>query len=361
MLSIDKFIGAAGQKRKLHNFFSFASLIVLMSCMGLLVSGGYFSAHALAPGVNEIDQSNIVDTGTSWSCVIGAPADCSLYQSFTPSSSSLTRVDLYLRPGGSFPGTFQNEIRILQGSPAGTEIARASTNVTSSGVATYVFMPPLILNPENEYVIQWVNPPGSSGTILSWLAATTDTYPRGQAFGTNGAPISPANDFLFTTYALATDAQIIFHADFDDDEEGGEPQEFPPGAPENDSISITPGVPPDDCSETSFFRVETGVGGFIGNSLQIHNDAGIGCSPIFRGLPDPSFAPYDSGVFTIVWRSSSGQSNGSFGFSTAESLSAYTVNYTSDGRLTYQDATTEAGGPAIDTGALYQLNVPIND
>jgi hypothetical protein len=354
----DKIIDVGGQKRKIHNFFSFASLIVLMSCMGLLISGGYFYAHALAPGVYEIDQSNVVVADTSVSCALGAPSDCSLYQSFTPSSSSLARVDLYLRPGGSFPGTFQNEIRILQASPAGTEIGRASTNVMSSGVATYVFLPPIDLNPETTYVIQWINPPGSSGTILSWLTATTDTYPRGQAFGTGGSPISPADDFLFATYALATVAQIIFHADFNDEDEGSEPQESPPGAPDNDSISITPGVPPVDCSETNFFRVEAGGGGFTSNSLHIHNDAGIGCSPIFRGLPDPAFAPYDSGVFTIMWRSSSGQSNGSFGFSTAESLSAYTVNYNSDGRITYQDASTEAGGPSIDTGALYQANVP---
>jgi Tol biopolymer transport system component len=126
----------------------------------------------------------------------------SLFQSFTPTATSLVAVNLYLY--GSVPEEgYTTSILVHKDTPSGTVIGTASNFVASSGqtdVKTDVrfqFSPPLSLVPGNTYVIEWVSPPEPTVT-LGWVGYQDVTYAGGTAFGCYATPIP--GDYVFTTW-----------------------------------------------------------------------------------------------------------------------------------------------------------------
>lgn len=151
------------------------------------------------------DQINDVDTGTSVGC--GGPG--SLFQSFTPSVSSLAAVDLRLRAGGSFPDTeYETTINIREATTDGAVLATATTLVPgpqTTGAQIDVrfnFSPEIVLTPGNVYVIEWIET--DNDTILTWMRAEGDTYTDGNAFGCGGMNPIVDKDFIFTTFYCCT-------------------------------------------------------------------------------------------------------------------------------------------------------------
>jgi hypothetical protein len=136
-----------------------------------------------------------------------APLEALLFQGFTPSRTSLARVDLRLRAGGSFPaGGYTTVVNIRQGTTDGP-ILGTSTTLVSGPVATgaqldiaFVFPTKVVLVPGQVYVIEWKTPV-EGDRILTWMARTGNPYPGGTAYGCPGASI-PDDDFVFTTYSI---------------------------------------------------------------------------------------------------------------------------------------------------------------
>jgi hypothetical protein len=129
----------------------------------------------------------------------------SLFQGFTPSRTSLARVDLRLRAGGRFPaGGYSTVVNIRRGTTEGPILGTSSTLV-SGPVATgaqldisFVFPTKVVLVPGEVYVIEWKTPV-EGDSILTWMAGTGNPYPGGTGYGCFGSNI-PDDDFIFTTY-----------------------------------------------------------------------------------------------------------------------------------------------------------------
>ena len=151
------------------------------------------------------DQVNESPTGTSYGC--GGTG--SLFQSFTPSASSLDAVDLLLRAGGSFPTTgYDTTINIWSNTPQGAVLGTATTSVPgplTTGVQQMVrfsFSEAISLTPGQTYIIEWISPP-EGGAVLTWMGADTNPYPGGTAFGCTGTAVDD-RDFVFITYSTTT-------------------------------------------------------------------------------------------------------------------------------------------------------------
>lgn len=99
--------------------------------------------------------------------------------------------------------------------------------------------------------------------------------------------------------------------------------------------------------------VQGPAGSLVTNSLRIAKQASIGNSPTFEGHPDPAFGPYTSGLYRVSWRSLA-EATQHYGFAALVApgnYSAFTVNYSLDGFLKYQDGTG-----AHDTGIPFTPN-----
>jgi len=154
----------------------------------------------------EPDQVNDVFPSKSWGCGVPPCGFGSLFQSFTPSESSLGAVDLQLRAGGSFPATqYPTTTTIRSGAPNGAVLGTATTLVAgplatgAKPMVRFQFRPEIVVTPGDTYVIDWVCPE-EGGSVLTWTAATGNPYPGGTAFGCGGSAIT-GEDFIFTTYA----------------------------------------------------------------------------------------------------------------------------------------------------------------
>jgi hypothetical protein len=126
-----------------------------------------------------------------------------LFQSFTPSASSLAAVDLRLRAGGQFPWEgITSGIKIRSSSVDGSVLATATTFVSgpqATGAELTVrfqLSPALTVDPGESYVIEWTTP---GDGILTWMVAEGNPYNGGMAFGCSGTAIEE-EDFIFTTY-----------------------------------------------------------------------------------------------------------------------------------------------------------------
>ncbi len=146
------------------------------------------------------DQENDPEAGTSFSC----GTTLSLYQSFTPTQSSLARVQLRLRAGGSFPTAGVNTtIKIRSVSPTGSVLGTATTFVPGPVTAAtqllidFDFDPSLTVTTGAIHVIEGVSLNASS---LSWMGATTNPYAGGTAFRCTGEVIS-GTDLNFRTFS----------------------------------------------------------------------------------------------------------------------------------------------------------------
>lgn len=155
-----------------------------------------------------------------------------------------------------------------------------------------------------------------------------------------------------TTYSLTvapTYGRDIFRADFDADTADQAPALGPAGDPAGDFITLW-----DSSSGGNSMLVQEPAGSLATNSLRIAKQASIGNSPTFEGHPDPAFGPYTSGRYKVSWRSLA-EATGHYGFAALVApgnYSAFTVNYSMDGFLKYQDASG-----AHDTGIPYTPNM----
>jgi hypothetical protein len=174
----------------------------------------YLSGFNLMHAVNAVtykyqpDQVNDGAANKSRGCGTPPTGLGSLFQSFTPSKSSLGAVDLRLRAGGEFPeegltitvkirsGTFDGELLgTTTASISGPKTIGEQCNVR------FTFSPPELLIPGETYVLEWMAPQGGDA-VLTWMVAENNPYPGGMAIGCFGIPI-PEEDFIFTTYTLA--------------------------------------------------------------------------------------------------------------------------------------------------------------
>jgi len=154
-----------------------------------------------------------------------------------------------------------------------------------------------------------------------------------------------------TTYSLSvgpTYGRDIFRANFDADAVGQEPASSPPGDPAADAVALW-----NDSSDGNSMLVQGPAGNLATNSLRIAKQASIGNSPIFEGYTDPAFGPYTSGLYRVSWRSLA-EATQHYGFAALVApgnYSAFTVNYSMDGFLKYQD-----GDGAHDTDIPFTPN-----
>lgn len=154
---------------------------------------------------NGLDQFNDPKTGTSFGC---GNTGLSLYQSFTPTASSLLAVEPRFRAGGDFPTAgVDTTVKIRSDSPTGTVLGTAMAFVPGSQLAgaqllvRFNFSPAITVTPGDTFVIEWVSPAPAgeaADTILTWMGRTDNPYGQGNMFGCTGIPILD-NDLNFRT------------------------------------------------------------------------------------------------------------------------------------------------------------------
>jgi hypothetical protein len=154
----------------------------------------------------EPDQTS--NLGKSW--II--PAWCgprsvdqeSLYQSFTPTRSSLAAVSLglVLTPGRVDGDVYPATINIREVSPDGPIIGTTTVDVTplNNEETLFRFSSPIPVTPGGTYVIEWITPSMEDDYILGWAQFRDNPYPDGNMFGCSGIP-DEGSDLIFTTYA----------------------------------------------------------------------------------------------------------------------------------------------------------------
>ncbi len=152
----------------------------------------------LVPG----DQALIQDLQSVASCSAGSAR--SLYQSLTPSRSTISAVELLLRAGESFPvaGT-STTIRVRAGSANGPILGTATTPVRGvvegdRVIVTFRFTTPLTVTPGGQTFIEWTD--ADRPAVLAWVVSASNPYAGGTMFGCDGAAI-PASDLNFRTYS----------------------------------------------------------------------------------------------------------------------------------------------------------------
>jgi len=159
-------------------------------------------AHRIAS-----DQTNLALGNTSYGCGVPPMDTGSLFQSFTPTASTLGAVQLRLRAGGAFPpaGT-QTIVRVRSGTPEGPVIATSTATVSGpllpGMVVDVSFTFPMDLRPPlapgQPYVIEWVTPP-EGGFVLTWMGSPGDSYAGGTAYWCSAVPMTDT-DLAFATY-----------------------------------------------------------------------------------------------------------------------------------------------------------------
>jgi hypothetical protein len=201
--------------------------LALISHIGILALDGYSTAYA-ANGTFLPDQVNDVTDGTSFGCGFPPIALGSIFQSFTPSVSTLAAVDVRLRAGGDFPMLgYDTTIKIRAGTYDGQEVGTATTFVSGPQIGgtellvRFLFSPSICLIPGDTYVIEWISPEGG-GVILTWMGATSNSYENGSFFGCQGLPPTGEEwDLYFITYTLASDVILDQHQSVIDNTLGG--------------------------------------------------------------------------------------------------------------------------------------------
>jgi hypothetical protein len=144
------------------------------------------------------DQMNDPPSGIGYGGCAG-----SLYQSFTPTRSLLTAVQIRLRVGGGFPAAGTNtSINIRSGSPAGPILGTSSVSIVgpqSTGrelLILFQFSAPISVTAGSSVVIEWPNSPVN---VLNWLGSDTNPYSGGTMFGCGQLPV-PGTDLNFITF-----------------------------------------------------------------------------------------------------------------------------------------------------------------
>ena len=139
----------------------------------------------------------------------------------------------------------------------------------------------MVLNPGNDYV-----------------------YLGGQTGSTNlpttsgAAQLATGGGIDATVGVFNIDSAQLFHADYNTDIAGNDPSLSPPGVPSGDIaiLSIAGGTAPGG----DFIEVKSGLV-FPDNAVQMQYTGTTGNNLIYRAVPDPVYAPFDSGIYTIRW------------------------------------------------------------
>ena len=153
-----------------------------------------------------MDQQNDPQSTQAFSCGTPPILNGTILQSFVPTLSGLTTVELRLRAGGAFPSTgVSTTARIRSGASTGEILAEAAADIAGpQAIGTQLLVrfdfSGVELTPGETYLIEWVTPPSST---LSWIGAAGDPYAAGTAFSCIGNPWpGGATDFNFTTFAM---------------------------------------------------------------------------------------------------------------------------------------------------------------
>jgi len=171
-----------------------------MPCRVLVASLLGLIAPAFADEVAE--QSNTPAGATTGHSLPGGVG--SIFQSFVPSHSPISAVELRMRTGGGFPaGGRTTTLRIRAGSFDGPILGSADVTVPGplgTGVllpVTWTFAVPIEVDPGATHVIECID---LEPTILQWLGqGGGSTYPLGTFIGPSGIA-SPDIDLSFITY-----------------------------------------------------------------------------------------------------------------------------------------------------------------
>ncbi|MHC4521451.1 MAG: hypothetical protein ACYTAS_22900, partial [Planctomycetota bacterium] len=166
----------------------------------------FLSINTSASADLLVDQEHDVPTVVAAGC--GGGVGGSLFQSFTPTASTLDAVRLNLRAASNSPGgDLTTTITIRSGAFDGTELGTATALVAVTNTAEQVdfdISPPLALTPGDTYVIELSLPVGLDPS-LSWMVDLSAGYPGGISASDCGFIASdPTRDFIFATYTDAT-------------------------------------------------------------------------------------------------------------------------------------------------------------
>jgi hypothetical protein len=167
-----------------------AVLLVLLSGCG---SSSNLAAPSQTP-VIQLDQANTPPWQGGWTVIGAAPAVVRLAQSFAPSKSALTAVEIDLITANPSAGSAQITIQVLD---ENRSLASATQTVVAGfdGMLRFDF-PSVNVTPGTLLQIQVED---SSERLLGWRYGS-NTYPAGAAFF-NGTPWNGgAYDFFFRTY-----------------------------------------------------------------------------------------------------------------------------------------------------------------
>jgi hypothetical protein len=149
---------------------------------------------------DQVNDSGTPDT--SHSCA--NPGGGALAQSFTPTASILSAIDLRFACGAGFPvNGYTPTINLRSGNASGTILGSATTLVPSAPcnqLVRFVFSPAIQIISGAPYFIEWMS---SGPAIMSWMQGPA--YSGGQMYSICGAtPIPDANlDLSFITYRPA--------------------------------------------------------------------------------------------------------------------------------------------------------------
>lgn len=163
----------------------------------VLLSGCDSSSNPAAPSeapVIQLDQANTPPWQGGWTVIGSASAVVRLAQTFAPSKSALTAVEIDLITASPSAGSAQITVRVVD---ENRPLASATQTVVAGfdGILRFDF-PSVNVTPGTPLQIQVED---SSERLLGWRYGS-NTYPAGAAFF-NGTPWNGgAHDFFFRTY-----------------------------------------------------------------------------------------------------------------------------------------------------------------
>jgi hypothetical protein len=71
---------------------------------------------------------------------------------------------------------------------------------TNEATVSFLFDPPVPLQPGTQYTLGWYGNPGTNGAVMSWEFTFQNAYANGQVVDSSNVPLNPPADFAFTTY-----------------------------------------------------------------------------------------------------------------------------------------------------------------
>ena len=182
-----------------------SSTLVTLTALAVLVGACYDDRTTApepgGPRYTKVSQRLRVDQSNATSDGLGL-SNGFYGQSFVPRTSNLARADIRLIVNQvPAEGTYASlglytdmnhpavdSLIVFVAPPAPGEIDR---------VISYVFAAPIPLVKGATYILGW-----HGDATTSWEFTYSNAYTSGQALLSDGTPLNPSADFVFTTYAL---------------------------------------------------------------------------------------------------------------------------------------------------------------